>query len=423
MAMSISAHLGGGPVLVGHDGRHSGPAVAKAVCSALNYAGADCSLAGLVPTPCLEYSTRKLGYRGGIMVTASHNPPEYNGMKVVASDGVEIPREDEEKIEGIYRDKAFRPGEKYGVMRAEDGAIPAYLDGIKSQVDASAVRARGPSVVIDAGNGAQAVAAPQLCRDLGCTVEVINSGIDGDFPGRGPEPTPANLGGLSEAVLRTGADLGVAFDGDGDRSLFCDDKGEVLTGDRSALLLAGFVLGSSPGSAVVTCLNSGGAIEGVAAGHGSPVIRTKVGSVAVSRRMVSEDALVGFEENGGFMYGRHGQVRDGAMSLALMLGLVSSSDMPLSSMAAALPPSFTSKEKIPCSAADAERVLDVLRSEHPEADTTDGIRIAQGGSWTMVRPSGTEPLIRVYAESHSEAALSELLSGQVRRIREILDGG
>ena len=441
MSIALAGHFGGGPLLVGRDGRASSVPISRAVRAALSMAGIDCADAGLVPTPCLQYAVKRLGYRGGIMATASHNPPEYGGIKPVEADGVEPSRRAEVQIERRYfaiesaphissapppAGAAQEPAPAR-IGRIRDGAggeaVDTYLNGIISLVDAAAIRRRAPTVAIDAGNGAQASTAPELCRRLGCRTVVVNGTIDAGFPGRGPEPTPENLGGLSRAVSESGADVGVAFDGDGDRSLFCDERGAVLTGDRSALLLAGRLLSAAPGSTVVTCLNSGSAIESVSAASGSEVVRTRVGSVEVSRAMVERGALVGFEENGGFMYGRHNAVRDGAMTLALVLDmLASNAGSTLSGAASALPPSFTAKDKVPCGSADAMRVaMSAMASGHPGADTTDGVRVALGeGRWVMVRASGTEPILRVYAEGRSQADLDSIMAEYVGRVRALV---
>lgn len=420
VTLSLGTYFAQGPILVGYDGRDSSVIVAKTVCSTLNYLGIDSDLAGLVPTPSLQYAT-KLSYQGGIMITASHNPPQYNGIKVIASDGVEISRQDEVKIEDIYHGKKWMQCSGVWGTTKPKSIIPTYLKAIKSQVNLNSIRKKNLSIVLDVGNGAQAVAAPILSRELGCNVLVINESIDSNFSGRGSEPTPENLQKLSKTVVDSGADLGVAFDGDGDRSLFCDNKGKILTGDRSALLLVKFLLEKNHDSTVVTCLNSGSSIELLAQEFDSTVIRTRVGSVEVSRRMVLNDALIGFEENGGFMYGRHNQVRDGAMTLALFLDMLASSQNTVSEKILELPPSFTAKDKISCSAKDAKKVISSLISEYPDADTADGIRIIfDEKNWIMARPSGTEPIIRIYAESDSDANLEKLLSRHLQKIKSIL---
>ena len=421
LVLSLSSYFKKGKILVGYDGRHSSPIVAKIVSSALNYSGLDCYMAGLVPTPCLEYATKKLGYDGGLMITASHNPPEYNGIKPVASDGVEISREDEQQIDQIFDEKNWLKAEIFGKTFDEINTVSIYIDGITSLIDTDAIMVKKFKICLDLGNGAQSVTARKLCEELGCEVFTINENIDGDFPGRGSEPTPQNLDELSKLVTETKSDFGIAFDGDGDRSIFCDENGKILTGDSSALLLCNYLLQQYPNSQVVTCLNSGNIIETIVKKNNSKVVRTKVGSVEVSRRMVNDDALVGYEENGGFMFGKHNHVRDGAMTLALMLDLLSKSEFNLSQNIKNLPPTFTTKTKIECSLEQSKVVISEFLKEFPNSDTSDGIKIqVDENNWVMIRPSGTEPIIRIYGESNSQQNLDSLISNFVKKIKSIL---
>jgi Phosphomannomutase len=294
MTLALGTYFEKGLILIGYDGRESSPVICKIIASTLNSIGIDCNVAGIVPTPCLEFAVKTLGYSGGIMITASHNPPQYNGIKPAASDGVEISREDELIIEDIYLKKTWITNpEKWGVTGEETRAIETYLNGIVSQIDSKLIESKPFKVVLDLGNGAQIVSAPNFCEIIKCETILVNETIDGMFPGRGSEPTPQNLSILSKTVIENKADFGIAFDGDGDRSIFCDDLGNILTGDRSALILIQHILNKNPNSLVVTCLNSGSNTELLAKKYNSKVIRTKVGSVEVSRKMVSTNALSG----------------------------------------------------------------------------------------------------------------------------------
>jgi phosphomannomutase/phosphoglucomutase len=421
MTLAIGTHFNKGPILIGYDGRVSSPIIAKIVCSTLNYLGLDCNDAGLVPTPCLEYSVKKLGYFGGIMITASHNPPQYNGIKPVAYDGVEISREDESKIEDIFLEKKLLKNSKWGVTGKEVKTLDVYLNGIISQIDSEKIKSKKLKVVLDLGNGAQSVSAPILCKILNCTTILINEKIDGLFPGRGSEPTPQNLSELSLAVKQNNADFGIAFDGDGDRSIFCDNNGKILSGDLSALVLTKFILQKNPHSTIVTCLNSASNIESIANEFDSQVIRTKVGSVEVSRKMVSTNALIGFEENGGYMFGKHNQVRDGCMTLGLMLDLLATSEKSLSEEVSYLPPSFTTKDKVMCSLEDAKKLIISLKKEYPNSDVTDGIKITENSkNWIMIRPSGTEPIIRIYGESENQEKLDTLMAKYLKKVNSMI---
>jgi len=411
MTLSIGTYFEKGPILIGYDGRDSSPLICKIITSTLNSIGINCNIAGLVPTPCLEYAVKSLGYSGGIMITASHNPPQYNGIKPAGKDGVEISREDELLIEDIYLKKNWLSNpEKWGTTEEETRSIETYLNGIKSHVNSKLIESKSFKVVLDLGNGAQAVTAPDFCKKVNCETILVNETIDGTFPGRGSEPTPQNLSVLSKTVIENQADFGIAFDGDGDRSIFCDNLGNILTGDRSALILIQHILTKNPNSLVVTCLNSGTNTEVLTEKYNSKVIRTKVGSVEVSRKMLSTNALIGFEENGGFMFGKHNQVRDGCMSLALMLDLLAIADNTLSDQISKLPQSFTTKDKIQCSSQDAKQIISSLKTEFPESDLSDGIKIIiDSKNWVMIRPSGTEPIVRIYAESESQEKLEALM--------------
>ena len=422
MTLSVGTYFEKGPILIGYDGRESSPLICKIITSSLNSIGIDCNVAGIIPTPCLEYAVKSLGYSGGIMITASHNPPQYNGIKPAGKDGVEISREDELLIENIYSKKNWLPRpEKWGITNEETKAIETYLNGILIHIDSNLIESKPFKVVLDLGNGAQAVTAPNFCKKLNCEVILVNETVDGQFPGRGSEPTPQNLSVLSKTVVENKADFGIAFDGDGDRSIFCDELGNILTGDRSALILIKHILTKNPNSLVVTCLNSGTNTETLTEKYNSQVLRTKVGSVEVSRKMLSTNALIGFEENGGFMFGKHNQVRDGCMSLALMLDLLAIADNTLSDQISKLPQSFTTKDKIQCSSQDAKQIISSLKTEFPESDLSDGIKIIiDSKNWVMIRPSGTEPIVRIYAESESQEKLEALMIKFLQKVKSII---
>ena len=422
ITLSIASFFKKGPILVGYDGRKSSVVISKIVTAALSSAGLDSAVCGLVPTPCLQFATRQLGYNGGIMITASHNPPQYNGMKVIANDGIEISRESELQVEEIYFAKKWKTSKKFGSIINESHAINTYISGIKKQVNVNKIKSRNLKIVLDLGNGAQAVTAPTLCKDLGCETILINEKIDGNFPGRGSEPTPQNLNNLSDMIIKSKADLGIAFDGDGDRSIFCDETGKILTGDRSALLLSQYILKKQPASKIVTSVNSTSVIEKIAANSKSKVLRTKVGSVEVSRKMVKENAIIGFEENGGFMYGKHNQVRDGSMTMVILLDLLASGKNSLSQEMSMLPPSFTTKGKIECSKDDFKKIVKILKTEPYKKDLTDGVKLSlDDSSWIMVRLSGTEPIARLYAESYSQSKLDDIFEKYLQKVNVALD--
>ena len=414
LSEAIGTYFGSGEILVANDGRTSGPALSNAAISGLLSSGRDVAEGGLAPTPAMQYAVKAMGFRGGVMVTASHNPPQYNGLKVSGSDGVEIPRLDEQRIEKIYFEKAQNKADwkSVGVARQEPSIVRTYLMGILSKVNAKAIAERKFSVVMDLGNGAQSVAAPYLVESLGCKLITINSVVDGTFPGRGPEPTPDALKDLSAAVKSAGADLGVAYDGDGDRSIFCDEDGRVLWGDQSGCLVADFVLERNKGGTVVTSVASSQAIEAVAKKHSAKVLRTKVGAVEIARTIIERNAVFGFEENGGCLYQPHIAVRDGGMTTALMLQCLAGRGMSFSkALSFVVPRYFQSKTKLEVNPKKVDVVMRAVEKQAKgEVERVDGIKLwASEHSWVLVRPSGTEPIVRVFAEAESQESADQLV--------------
>lgn len=419
LAEAVGTYFGEGEVLQGQDGRSSSPALANAAVSGLMSSGRDVAEAGVVPTPALQYAVKTTGFKGGVMITASHNPPQYNGFKVVGQDGVEVPRLDEQRIEKVFFDGSQNKADwkSIGTARPEPSVIRTYIGGITSRVNPKPIAERKFTVVMDLGNGAQCAAAPYLVEGLGCKLITLNSILDGGFPGRGPEPTPSTLGDLSQAVRSVGADLGVAYDGDGDRSIFCDEGGRVLWGDQSGCLIADYLMERNPDSTVVTTVSSTQAIEAVAKKRGGKVVRTRVGSVDVSRTMLERKALLGFEENGGFIYSPHIAVRDGGMTTAMMLECLASRGMAFSkALAFAVPKFFQAKTKLEIDRRRTDKIMKAVeRQAKGEIERIDGLKAwTDERTWVLVRPSGTEPIIRIFTESESQAKADSLLKRFVR---------
>jgi phosphomannomutase/phosphoglucomutase len=422
LSYAIATYYKKGPIAVGYDGRRSSPIVSRLVRATLNSAGLDVGDIGLAPTPCLQYAAKRLGYNGGIMITASHNPPEYNGIKPAASDGVEISREDERIVEEIYYSKKFSTMAGYGRQFVDDNVIYAYIEKVLSLVDADKIRSKNFTVAMDTGNGAQAVVAPAIAKKLGCKVIVLNGDIDGDFPGRGSEPTPENLEALTGVVKSGRADFGVAFDGDGDRSIFCDNTGSVYWGDKTgSLLVKNLLAAKHNGSEIVCPINTSMVLSKVAEESGLKVIYTKVGSVEVSREMVKRKAPMGLEENGGFMYGPMNEVRDGATTTALVLDMLAATDKSFSELVEKLPKTFQLKTKFVCGSDEVVQRVVKACMDHgspKRVETMDGAKIwIDDETWLMVRPSGTEPLIRMYAESTDKALLDSKVDEYSRIVR------
>jgi phosphomannomutase/phosphoglucomutase len=426
ISRSLAAYYKKGPILIGRDGRNSNNIMFNIVTAALNSDGLDTVDAGILPTPCLQYATKRNEFNGGIMITASHNPPEYNGLKPIANDGVELPRQDESVVEQIFENKTFITSEIVGKNFKEEMIIDRYIDDVLALVDVDRIKKRKFKVTMDLGNGVQALVAPLLAKKLGCTVITVNGTIDGDFPGRGSEPTPSNLSLMSFVAKETDSDIGAAFDGDGDRSIFCDEKGIVSWGDKTGTLLAKYlILTKHPKAKIVCPVNTTNILTKVAQDNGSEIIHTKVGSVEVSREMVKQGAIIGMEENGGFMYGVLNQVRDGALTTVLMLDLMASEEKSLSAILSSLPKVYQYKSNFECSEIGLiQKVVDSVKNHGSpmKIETLDGVKIwFDEESWLMLRPSGTEPLIRIYGESTDELLINSKVNEYTRLVKECLD--
>jgi phosphomannomutase/phosphoglucomutase len=398
-------------VLIGRDGRLSSPILLEGVAAGLLAQGNNVEDRGLITTPALEFMVKNTGSAAGVMITASHNPPEYNGFKVVDSDGIEIPRSKEEKMELlIHRDRwraSYQPGQR--VIR--EGRIGPYVERLESQVLARD-GIENLKIVVDTGNGVAALTTPRLLRNLGAHVIGVNDAIDGEFPGRNSEPRPENLGSLSKIVKEEKADLGIAHDGDGDRAIFVDEKGAVQSGDRTLALIEDELLRNHPGAKIVTPINTSMVVSEIARKRKGKLILTKVGSIEVSRTILRVGALLGGEENGGIFYAPHHPVRDGTMAAVMIVNAVIRNGRPLSKLLDKLPKFHMKKEKIPCREQAKERAIEVLKTRLKGriSSTLDGIRVdMKGRGWVLVRASGTEPLLRLYAEAKTENQLQEIL--------------
>jgi phosphomannomutase/phosphoglucomutase len=422
---SIGTFFGKKNLLVGHDARTSGPMFSKAVIAGLTATGCNVFFAGMAPTPALQYAVKNHCMGGGVIITASHNPPEYNGIKVIWNDGIEISHEQETEIENIYFDDkpVFADWNKLGAKQELAVVNDEYVEAIKRHVDTSEIAERKYHVVVDAANSVGSLAAPRLLRELGCKVTTINANIDGTFPGRLPEPRPENLKEMATAVKAVGADLGVAFDGDADRSIFVDETGQSYWGDKTFALIEKHFLIENPNAKIVTPVSSSTLVKDVAEAYKGEIVWTKVGSVTVSQTMKEVKAKLGGEENGGVFYGPHQAVRDGAMTTALILGIMAKTGEKLSKLIAEQPRYFLEKGKVECPEEKKEEVLKKLLEKVKGANisTIDGVKIwFEDRSAILVRPSGTEAIYRLYAEAKNQEKALKLIKEYSVTLKEII---
>jgi len=413
-------------LLLGHDARTSGPMFARAVIAGLTTTGCNVYFAGMAPTPALQYAVKNHCMDGGVIITASHNPPEYNGIKVIWNDGIEISHEQEIEIENIYfEDKpVFAEWNKLGAKHELPVVNDEYIEAIKKHVNTPKIAEKQYHIVVDAANSVASLTAPHLLRELGCKVTTINANIDGTFPGRPPEPRPENLKEMAVVVKAVGADLGVAFDGDADRSIFVDEKGEIYWGDKTFALIEKHFLIENPNAKIVTPVSSSTLIKDIAEAYKGEIVWTKVGSVTVSQTMKEVKAKLGGEENGGVFYGPHQAVRDGAMTTALILDIMAKTGKKLSTLIAEQPQYFLEKGKVECPEDKKGKLLGKLLEQVKGSNisTIDGVKIwFEDKSAILVRPSGTEPIYRLYAEAKNQEKAVKLVEDYSSKLKNILE--
>ncbi len=413
-------------LVLGWDGRTSSVALARIVGGTLALAGHHVIEVGLLPTPAIQYLVPRLHARLGVIVTASHNPPEFNGIKCIAPDGLEVPRSVEESIEGAVeagRDVGV-PFDRIGALTRHPGGADEYIDGILDCVNRSRIAEQRFSVVLDAGNGASAITSPTLLRRLGCRVRTLNGHVDGTFPGRPSEPTETNLADLMHAVPAFGADLGIAHDGDADRAIFVDRQGRFVPGESLLTLLARAAVERHHGGIVVTPVTMSQALADAIAPLGGEVVYTRVGSPNVTHEMQARGAVLGGEENGGVIFPEFQLARDGAMTAASVLDLLARQESPLDILIRTVPRYAFVREKVPCPVERRDEALrragEALARGAERVERVDGVKAYRSGGWVLVRPSGTEPLMRVFAEARELDRARALADEGIRAIRGAL---
>jgi phosphomannomutase/phosphoglucomutase len=428
MVISVGSAIGTffkrGNLIVGHDARTSGAMFSEAIIAGLTASGCNVFFAGLSPTPALQYAVKNHNMVGGVIITASHNPPEYNGIKVIWKDGIEISHKQEKEIENIYFNNKQIPAQwnELGLKHELHGINTEYIEAIKNHIDQQVIIRKKFHVVVDAGNSVGALTTPYLLQELGCKVTTINANIDGTFPGRLPEPRPETLREMALTVKAVKADLGVAFDGDADRSIFVDEKGKIHWGDKTFSLIIKHFLIKNPLQKIVTPVSSSTLVKDTVKMYKGKLIWTKVGSVTVSQTMKKEKANLGGEENGGVFYGTHQAVRDGAMTTALILEIMAITNKKLSKLIAEQPQYYLEKGKVKCNENKKKDLMKkfLKKVKNENITTIDGVKIwFKDKSAILVRPSGTEPTIRLYAEAKNQEKTKKLIQKFSSILKEI----
>jgi phosphomannomutase len=418
---ALAARKGDGPrtVVLGRDSRVSGPLFHQVARAALESVGADVIDLGLTTTPTIQMAVEHHHAAGGIGITASHNPIEWNALKFIGPSGLFLSASEGAAMRSLIEDGIpYATWDQLGKTHFDGEAIARHLEAVLKLpfINVGAIRARGFRVAYDACRGAGGAVIPHLLELLGCEVHEINIQADGRFP-RPPEPVAENLGELEKLVKDTGAQVGFATDPDVDRLAVVSDEGIAIGEDYTLALACRAVLRHRKGL-VVTNLSTSRVVDDAAADYGQRVIRAPVGEVNVAIRMRDEKAVIGGEGNGGVILPELHLGRDAPLGVALLLQLMLEDSRPISKIVAASPRYAILKDKIDLPNAPLGEVYKALREAFPEAlaDTQDGLRLAWPDRWVHIRPSGTEPIVRVIAEAPTRDEAGML----VRRGRELL---
>ena len=411
-------------IVVGRDSRVSGPMFHRVVLSALQSVGCNVMDVGMAPTPTIQLAVEHHHAAGGLAITASHNPIEWNALKFIAASGLFLDGAEAAEMRSVVDGKIARvTWDKLGAISEDADAIKRHQDLILALpfIDVDGIRRREYHVALDCVRGAGGAFMPTFLKRLGCRVSAINLETDGRFP-RSPEPVAENLGELEELVRSSGATIGFAVDPDVDRLALVSDEGKAIGEDYTLALAARVVLRHREGG-VVTNLSTSRIVDDIAREQNRAVIRAPVGEVNVATRMRAEKAAVGGEGNGGVILTELHLGRDAPVGAALILQLLNEEGASLSSIVSRYPRYSIVKDKLPRPAGSLDAVYKSLRTAFPdaEADTQDGLRLTWPDRWVHVRPSGTEPIVRVIAEAPTEDEAQALIS-QCRAPLDALSG-
>jgi phosphomannomutase len=411
-AQAFGTHTGSGTIVVGRDPRTSGEMVKHAVIAGILSSGGRVLDIGVCPVPTVQMQVRRRKANGGIAITASHNPAEWNALKFIGSNGLFLDGGQARELLDIYHQGEYTKvsGEEIRSVEEVEGAGDAHIKAIIDALGPLPANKRKLRVVIDSCNGAGSIVGPKLLEALGAEVIAINVTPDGSFP-RPAEPLPENLGDLCEAVKKHGADAGFAQDMDADRLAIVSEQGIPIGEDYTLVLAALYVLGRERGP-VVANLSTTSALEDVAKKFGCPLFLTKIGEVNVTDKMQQQNAVIGGEGNGGVIYPRINFARDSLVGMAHVIHLLADSGKTVTQLLDEFPRYTVVKEKIVCPSEKIPAVLRFLRQEYEKfpLDTRDGVKVTLPEGWFLVRGSNTEPIVRIVAESQSENKAREIVA-------------
>jgi phosphomannomutase len=411
-AQAFGTHTGSGMIVLGRDPRTSGQMVKHAVVAGLLSTGTRVVDIGMCPVPTVQLQVRHRHAQGGIAITASHNPAEWNALKFIGSSGLFLDTGQARELLDIYHQGEYTKvaGAEIRTVEEIEGATDLHIKSILDVLGPLPKTSKKLRVVLDSCNGAGSIVGPKLIEALGAEVIPLNVTPDGSFP-RPAEPLPENLGDLCRTVKEHHADVGFAQDMDADRLAIVSEQGEPIGEDYTLVLATLYVLGREKGP-VVANLSTVSALADVASKFGCPVFLTKIGEVNVTDAMQQHNAVIGGEGNGGVIYPRINFARDSLVGIALVLHLLAESQKSISELLDTIPQYTIVKEKMACPSHRIPGVLKKIRQDFAKfpLDTRDGVKVMQPDGWLLVRGSNTEPIIRIVAEAKTEDRAREMVN-------------
>lgn len=412
-AESLDSVSRDGAVLIGRDGRETGSMFADAIAAALMSAGFNVLYADVCATPTVGVLVRALNCSGGIQISASHNPPEYNGMKLFGADGRVISANEGQAVIDLYEKKQFSfvPYSKIGTRASVVDTTSVHLKSVLATVDVESIKKRRLKVVLDSNRGAGSLLAKPLFEALDCQFEILGDSPDGQFE-HVPEPTAENLKGVAARAKDFGADVVFCQDPDADRLAIIDEEGNYIGEEYTLAITLRHALSQSEekGNVVINCATSRMSVD-ISEEFGCKCIISAVGEANVTNEMIANDALYGGEGNGGPIDPRVGYVRDSFVAMAQTMDAMVKADMAISKLAAAIPSYEIVKDKIQLDKEKVSAAFDVLEKHFSDAmpNRMDGLRLDFADSWLLIRASNTEPIVRVIAEAKTSAAAKALV--------------
>lgn len=421
-SQAFGTYVGPGTIVIGRDPRRSGEMVRQAVIAGLLSSGCRVVDVGMCPVPTIQLLVRHLRALGGVAITASHNPAEWNALKFIGADGLFLSGDNAREMLDIYHQGEYTKvtGTEMRGMESLPGATDLHIKTILEVLGQLPAERRKLRVVLDACNGAGSIVGPRLLEALGAEVITINVNPDGTFP-RPAEPLPENLGALSAAVKEHRADIGFAQDMDADRLAIVSEQGVPIGEDYTLVLAALRVLNHERGP-VVANLSSTSVLQSVATKFDCPLYLTKIGEVNVTQEMEKQKAVIGGEGNGGVIYPRINFARDSLVGMGLVLHLLAETGQTVTQLVDSLPRFSMLKEKLPCPSHKISAVLRMLRDEYASysMDVRDGVKVMLPNAWFLVRGSNTEPIIRVIAEAGTDMEVQKVLEEVVSKVKACL---